>query len=181
MPSAIVLLAPGAEEMEATIIVDVLRRGGVEVTLVGVEGPGPVTCSRGLRITPDVGLEQVEGLADAVVLPGGAGGAACLAGSMAVGRLLRSHLEAERIVAAICAAPTALLAHGLASGRRGTSHPSVRAQLEGACELRDERVVEDGRLLTSQGPGTSFEFALALVARLCGTEVRKQIEKPLIL
>jgi protein DJ-1 len=181
MPSALVLLAPGAEEMETTIVVDVLRRAKVDVVVAGVEGPEPVECSRGVRIVPDVGLSDVESLRDVVVLPGGAGGAARLAKSHAVGELLRRYWDGQRIVAAVCAAPVALLAHRVARGSRLTSHPSVRDQLGSDYEPSDDRVVEDGRLVTSQGPGTSFEFALSLVARLCGEEVARQVRAALVL
>lgn len=181
MPSALVLLAPGAEEMEATIAVDVLRRARVDVLVVGVDGPGPVTCSRGLRILPDVGIAEATDIHDAIVLPGGAGGAERLAQSATVGEMLGRHFQAQRIVAAICAAPIALLAHQIALGSTITSHPSVRSRLANHYQLSDERVVEDAKLVTSQGPGTSFEFALALVARLCGSDAVTQVRAPMVL
>jgi protein DJ-1 len=181
MPSALVLLAPGAEEMETTIVVDVLRRAKVNVLVAGVDGSGAVECSRGVRITPDVALTAVDTLRDVVVLPGGAGGAERLRDSPLVGELLRQYWDGQRIVAAICAAPTALLAHRIALGSHLTSHPSVRELLRDEYEVSDDRVVEDGRLVTSQGPGTSFEFALALVARLCGSDVARQVRGPMVL
>jgi protein DJ-1 len=181
MPSALVLLAPGAEEMETTIVVDVLRRAKVDVLVAGVEGDDPVECSRGVRITPDIALADVSALCDVVVLPGGAGGAEVLSDSPAVGELLHRYWDGQRVVAAICAAPTALLAHGVALGSHLTSHPSVRELLRDEYEVSDDRVVEDGRLVTSQGPGTSFEFALALVARLCGSDVARQVRGPMVL
>lgn len=180
MPTALVLLAPGAEEMETTIVVDVLRRAGVEVTLAGVLGADAVACSRGVRITPDCALGQHSGLADAIVLPGGAPGAKCLAESSLVGERLLQHWDAGRVVAAICAGPTALQQHRIGLGKRITSHSSVRASLT-AYQTSDERVVEDGQLVTSQGPGTSFEFALALVKRLAGQAVFEKITPPLVL
>ena len=99
--TALVLLAPGAEEMEVSIIVDVLRRGGVKVTLAGVAGSGAVTCSRGLRVVPDVALGDVAGSFDAVVLPGGAQGAENLGNSPLVGRHLKTQWQRGRIVAAV--------------------------------------------------------------------------------
>lgn len=178
--SALVILAEGAEEMETTITVDVLRRGGVEVVLAGLDGDQPVRCSRGMRLLPDAALSDVAHQAfDAVVLPGGAEGAQRLCGSDAVGSLLRAREKDDTLVAAICAAPTALSSHGVFRGRRLTSHPSVREILAKHGEVRDERVVEDGPLLTSQGPGTTFDFALALVARLCGTEKAAAVRAPM--
>jgi protein DJ-1 len=189
--TALVILAPGAEEMEVSIIVDVLRRASIKVTLAGLAGSGPVTCSRGLRIVPDVALGDVAGSFDAVVLPGGARGAENLASSPLVGRHLKSQWQRGRIVAAICAAPIALLRHEIGRGLTLTSHPSVSEQLAGSYTLSKERVVESGPiasaevttppLITSQGPGTAFEFALTLVRRMLGSEVERSVAGPLIL
>lgn len=69
--TALVILADGAEEMEAVIAVDVLRRGGVDVTVAGLKGTEAVQCSRKVRILPDRALQEVKGEKfDAVVLPG---------------------------------------------------------------------------------------------------------------
>jgi len=84
--------------------------------------------------------------------------------------------EGERYIAAICAAPTVLAAHGMIAGRRLTSHPSVKEQLAGA--VYDEgRVVIDGRLVTSRGPGTAMEFAMALVEILVGRQKVEEINQ----
>jgi protein DJ-1 len=181
--------------MEATIAVDVLRRAEVEVVLAGLDGPDPVRCSRGVRIVPDAALADVvrdsafagpsgvghEPAFDALVLPGGKGGAERLAGSPVVGRLLRDQAEAGRIVAAICAAPIALAAHGVFAGRRMTCHPSVNDIVGAHGRLAEGPVVEDRELLTSQGPGTAFAFALALVGRLCGAETAARVRAPMML
>jgi protein DJ-1 len=179
--TALVILAAGAEEMEVTITVDVLRRAGVKVTVAGLAGSGAVTCSRGVRIVPDVALGDVAGSFDAVVLPGGAQGAENLASSPLVGRHLRSQWQRGRLVAAICAAPLALQRHEIGLGLTITNHPSVSSALAGSYTLSEDRVVESGSLITSQGPGTSFEFALTLVRRLRGPEIERQIQGPLIL
>lgn len=179
--TALVVLAPGAEEMEVSIIVDVLRRGGVKVTLAGLAGSAAVACSRGLRIVPDVALGDVAGSFDAVVLPGGAQGAENLANSPLVGRHLKNQWLRGRVVAAVCAAPIALLRHEIGLGATITCHPSVAESLQNAYTLSAERVVESGLLLTSQGPGTCFEFALALIRRLRGADAEHQVVGPLIL
>jgi protein DJ-1 len=179
--TALVILAAGAEEIEVSIIVDVLRRAGVKVTLAGLAGSGPVTCSRGLKLLPDVALGDVAGTFDAVVLPGGAQGAENLASSPLVGRHLKNQWQRGRLVAAICAAPLALARHEIGLGDTITCHPSVSASLGESYILSTARVVESGALVTSQGPGTSFEFALTLVRRLRGPDVERQVAEPLIL
>lgn len=179
--TALVLLAAGAEEMEVVITVDVLRRGGIEVTLAGIDGPDPVRCSRGVVLVPDVALAAVRGPFDMVVLPGGAEGARRLGASAAVGELLREQDRRGGTVAAICAAPTALLAHAIGAGRALTSHPSVAEGLRGYARYREDRVVQDGNLITSRGPGTAFEFALALVAALRGQAAADALKAPMLL
>jgi protein DJ-1 len=180
-PRALVILAEGAEEMETIIVVDVLRRAEIEVLLAGLDGPEPVRCSRGVRIVPDAALSAVAGEFDVVVLPGGKGGADRLAGSAAVGERLRAQAAAGRAVAAICAAPIALAAHGLFKGSRLACHPSVNDVVAAHGQLISSPVVEDGQLVTSQGPGTAFAFALALVARLRGVDVAAKVRAPMML
>jgi protein DJ-1 len=179
-PRALVLLAPGAEEMEAVISIDVLRRGGIDVTVAGVAGSGPVRCSREVVITPDIGLDAVEGDFDVLVLPGGAEGARQLAESEAVGALLRAQESAGRWVAAICAAPIALESHRVFEGRRMTSHPSVRAMLEDWGEYSEHPVEADGKLITSRGPGTAFPFALRIVGALTTAERMAEVRAPMM-
>jgi protein DJ-1 len=181
-PRALVILAEGAEEMEATIAVDVLRRAEIEVVLAGLDGADPVRCSRGMRVVPDTSLAEVGGADfDVIVLPGGKGGAERLAGSAAVGDLLRAQVAAGRTVAAICAAPIALRTHGVFEGSRMTCHPSVNEVVGGHGRLTAGAVVADGQLITSQGPGTAFLFALSIVERLKGPDVAEKVRGPMML
>lgn len=181
MARALVILAQGAEEMEATITVDVLRRGGVEVVLAGLDGDGPVVCSRGVRILPDVALSTTAGPWDVIILPGGLEGARRLSESPAVGDLLRAQEAAGRAAAAICAGPTALVKHNVYSGRKLTSFPGVQDVVGAHGELVQTPVVEDRNLVTSQGPGTTFAFALALVRRLAGEETAENVRRGMLL
>ncbi len=113
---ALVVLSPGAEEMETVISVDIMRRAKISVTLAGLDSSDPVKCSRDVRIVPDSSLEDAatQGPYDVVVLPGGLGGSKCLAASQKVKEILEAQEKAGRFVAAVCAAPSALLAHGIA-------------------------------------------------------------------
>jgi protein DJ-1 len=178
-PRVLVILAEGAEEMETTISVDILRRGGIDVVLAGLDGDSPVLCSRNVCIVPDIALDRVTPPVDALVLPGGAEGARRLCGSEAVGRLLREFEAEGRLVAAICAAPTAFVKHGVFAGRRMTCHPSVREVVAAHGKTAEGAVVDDGNLVTSQGPGTTFAFALTLVGRLAGEKKAREVRAPL--
>lgn len=180
---ALFILAPGAEEMETVAPVDVLRRAGVRVTVAGLEGPGVVTCSRGVRIEPDLGLEEAlarGGEFDLVALPGGAQGAAALAASPRVRALLQEQDRAGRLVAAICAGPKALQAAGVIRGRAFTCHPAAREELAGAGRWEDRPVVRDGNLVTSQGPGTACAWGLHLVEALQGREMAGKVAGPML-
>lgn len=180
-PRVLVLLATGAEEMEVTITVDVLRRAGADVTLAGLETAAAVTCSRGMRLVPDVALADLPDAShcNALILPGGLGGAERLAASPEVGRRLKAQVASGGLIGAICAAPIALLAHRIALGARLTGHPSVKSTLSTHYDYVDEPVVTHGRLVSSQGPGTSFLFALELVRDLVGETKAAEVRAPL--
>lgn len=169
-PKALVLLAEGAEEIEVIVPTDILRRGGVDVTIAGLaQGGGPVRCSRDVVLTPDVPLSKVDDVFDVLILPGGLKGAERLAASSDVARLLRAQVEQLGIVAAICAAPIALARHQVFQGARMAAHPSVHGVMAGWASLQpDAALVEDGQLLTAAGAGASFSFALTILRRLQG-------------
>ena len=190
MSKALLLLAEGAEEMEAVIAADVLRRAGVEVTIAATGAGREVTASRGVRLVADALLAEVRpDDFDALVLPGGAGGAKRLAADKRVLEIVRRFAAAKKTVAAVCAAPLVLKAAGVLDGVRVTSHPAVRSDLHGKTEglkdgrpaVCDDRVVEDGVFITSQGPGTTMEFALAIARRLVGEEAARKVAEGLIL
>jgi len=167
MPRVCVLLADGFEEIEAVTIVDVLRRAEVKVTTLGVAGV-EVQGSHGIRIRADRALaETADEDWDMVILPGGMPGAATLRDDPKAQALIRSQHGKRGKIAAICAAPIALGRAGVLEGKRATSYPGFEDQLAGA-SLSAERVVQDGTVTTSRGPGTALEFALRLVADLKG-------------
>ncbi|XP_060533675.1 protein dj-1beta [Cylas formicarius] len=181
---ALVFLAPGAEEMEFVIAVDVLRRGGLDVTVAGLPDVSAVKCSREVVIKPDVAVSAAssKGPFDVIVLPGGLGGSKAMADSKIVGDLLRDQEKSGGYIAAICAAPTALKAHGVARGKSLTSYPAMKGQMEedGLYEYKEEDVVVDGKLITSRGPGTAFKFALTVVENTVGKEKASEIAKAML-
>ena len=165
MKRVLLLLMEGFEELEALAPVDVLRRAGVEAVMASLGEGMHVTGRCGVTIHADAVLEQVEGDFDLLVIPGGPEVKGMLADGRAAG-LERAFVAVGKPVAAICAAPTVLADAGLLEGKRFTAHDSVWGELPSA--MGEEKVVEDGLILTSRGAGTALEFGLALVARLCG-------------
>ena len=178
---ALLLLADGAEEMEAVISIDVMRRAKIDVTVAGLNLEN-VNCSRGVVIKPDKSVSDVKDqLFDIVVLPGGLGGSKKLAESAEVKKILSNHNKVGNYIAAICAAPTALAAHDIAKGKRITSYPSLKSQLDKDYAYSEERVVQDGNVITSRGPGTAFEFALAIVGALTSQQIVKQLKEEMLI
>ncbi|XP_047496070.1 Parkinson disease protein 7 homolog [Penaeus chinensis] len=182
---ALVLLAEGAEEMEAVIAIDTLRRGGIEVTVAGLAGAGAVKCSRDVVVMPDAALDDVAGKGpyDAIVLPGGLKGAESFGQSAAVKTLLTDQQKAGRVIGAICAAPAvSLTALGIGEGKKVTCYPALKDRLDASkYTYQDQKVVVDGELITSQGPGTAFDFGLALVEKLVDSEKSDAVAKAMLL
>lgn len=182
MPKVLVPLAEGFEEMEAVIVVDVLRRADVAVTTASLTDGRTVTGSHGIPVVADTTLDAVLGERfDAVVLPGGLPGATNLRDDARVAKLTQDVAERGGWAAAICAAPLALAAFGLLRDKSFTSHPSVRDRLaEAGGEYVERRVAADGRIVTSRSPGTAFEFALALVARLTDEATARRLAEAML-
>lgn len=166
MNKAVILLAPGFEEIETVTPFDFLRRAGVEVTFAGLGG-FDIVSSRGMTVRADVTLDAVRAADyDAVVVPGGQPGSDNLGASETVLELVRSMAAAGKVVGAICAAPARVLGRaGVLEGRRFTCFPGMESEVPGG-RFSEDRVVVDGTLVTSRAAGTSAEFALALVTLL---------------
>ncbi len=177
MARVLVPLAEGFEEIEAVTVIDILRRAGVEVLTAGLE-PGPVTGSHGIGVVADATLDEaLDQDFDMMALPGGLPGADHLENDPRIATMLRRLADSGRFTAAICAAPRVLAAAGLLDGRSATSYPGfLDPQRTPGLELSEAAVVEDGTVITSRGPGTAMDFALALVERLAGQDVRASVE-----
>ncbi|MBF0438615.1 MAG: DJ-1/PfpI family protein [Magnetococcales bacterium] len=181
MKQVLIPLATGCEELEAVTLIDLLRRAGVEVITAGLQA-GPVTCSRGTVLVPDTTLDAVMGRPfDMIVLPGGLPGTTHLDADSRIHALLQRMNQEEKFIAAICAAPSVLANAGLLQGKKVTSYPTcIPDEQLPSMEYREESVVQDGRVITSRGPGTAMVFALTLIENLVGREVRLQVEGDLL-
>jgi 4-methyl-5(b-hydroxyethyl)-thiazole monophosphate biosynthesis len=176
---AVTLLADGCEELEAVTIIDILRRAGVEVAAAGLKDE-LICCSRGIRLMPDMGIDDIHpGDYDMVILPGGMPGAEHLRDDQRVINLLQHMNKNQKYIAAICAAPMVLHAAGLLEGKKATSFPGVLDKLPDSHTYITQPVVVDGNLVTSRGPGTAMDFALTLIEVLCGKARRTEVEAPL--
>jgi 4-methyl-5(b-hydroxyethyl)-thiazole monophosphate biosynthesis len=181
MARVLVPLAPGCEELEAVTIVDLLRRAQIQVITAGLMA-GPVNCSRGTVILPDTTLDQaLDDDYDMVVLPGGQPGANNLESDARILQLLRSMATAGKYTCAICAAPKVLATAGVLAGKRATSFPgALDAARHADVRIEPGAVVQDGKVVTSRGPGTAMDFALELIRLLAGAEQRDRVETSLM-
>ncbi|RUM66038.1 MAG: DJ-1 family protein [Sulfurospirillum sp.] len=181
MASVLVPLAEGFEEIEAVSIIDVLRRGGIEVTTAylynrEVNGANGITVLANMSID-DVVAEEY----DMMVLPGGLPGAEHLKEDERVQRLLKIFNEKGKHVGAICAAPIALDAAGvLGDDDDYTCYPSYDQQIVHGKFTDAQKVVKSGNVLTSRGPGTAICFALEIVRELVGEETYAQLKAGLL-
>lgn len=175
MKSAFVFLADGFEDVEAVTPIDYLRRAGVSVTVVGINGRTSVSGHQ-LTVQCDRTLSDVlqSPLPDLVVLPGGGKGSENLAASASLKALVAGMFAQKKLVGAICAAPAVALGFwGMLEGRSYTCYPGADEGLP--VRPLDSRVVTDGNLVTARAAGCAEEFSLELVRVLCGAIVAEKI------
>lgn len=181
MVKAYVMIANGTEESECLTVLDILRRGGADVTLVSVE-EREVVSSHGVRITSDavIGEVDLEG-ADLIYTPGGMPGTTKLAACDKLIQALRGQIKRGKRVAAMCAAPALVLAeHGMLGGVKAVCHGSFAHRMPGAVPVPEKNVVTDGNITTARGMSYAVELGLELLSLLCGSaaadDIRKKIE-----
>ena len=181
MASVLIPLAEGCEELEAVTIMDLLVRADIQVVSAGLKN-GPVTCSRGTVIIPSTTLDDaLRQDYDMVVLPGGLPGADYLDKDPRIQDLLVKMSAADKYTAAICAAPKVLASAGLLNNKKATSYPGVIDKMPiSGMSYQQQAVVQDGKVITSRGPGTAMDFSLELIEILVGKDKRVEVENALV-
>ena len=180
MSRVLVPLADGFEEIEAVSVVDVLRRGGVEVVTASIGGVLEVKGAHGVVVKADALFGDVaDGEFDAIVLPGGGEGTENLRGCEALAERLRRQKAEGRLLCAICAAPTVLVEAGVADeGLHMTCYPSMMMDLDRP--YADAPVVADGDLITGQAPGAALLCGLVVLQRLAGESVARKVARGMV-
>ncbi|EKX72213.1 4-methyl-5b-hydroxyethyl-thiazole monophosphate biosynthesis protein, putative [Theileria equi strain WA] len=179
--NALVAVAHGSEDIEFVTLVDVLRRAGVSVTVGSAGDSLETVLAHGTKVTADDLISNVKGKTfDLIAVPGGLPGSTNCAANSHLIEMLKRQKEERRLYAAICAAPSVVLAdHGLL-------HPDVSAVGYPGFDSNfpkkaNERVHVSGHCVTSQGPGTALEFALKLVELLCGSDIKDKLSNGMLL
>lgn len=200
MSRVLVPIANGSEDIETITIIDVLRRGGVEVVVASIHNELKITAARGTKIEADILLTQLSGFCfmdgaefgfsdefaenvifDAIALPGGVSGAENLRDCSMLIELIEQHDIHDSVIAAICAAPALVLGtHGFVVEKEATCYPGFEDGLVGATYIVDQPVVMDGNILTSQGPATAMVFSLSLLANLVGYDQAQEVAQGLL-
>ncbi|MDR0796068.1 MAG: DJ-1/PfpI family protein [Tannerella sp.] len=181
MKKVFIFLAEGFEETEAIGTMDVMRRGGLDVTSVSVTGKLTVTSAHGVTVTADAIFENADfSSGDMLVLPGGTRGADNLNAHAGVKSALKQYAADGKKIAAICAAPMVLGGLDLLQGKKATAYPGFEPTLKGATYV-NAPVVIDGNIITGHGPGFTFQFGLAIVEELLGKAKADEVAAGMLL
>ena len=176
--NALVFLAPGFEEIETTTIIDLLRRGGIEVQVVSLKDE-IVEGAHSVKIVSDTIIDDIKLLNfDAIIIPGGNPGFINLRNDSRVIELIKRAHISNKLIAAICAGPAVLSDAGILKNKNCTIYPGMEGELEkGQGKVKKELVVVDKNIITSQGPATALLFALKIVEKIIGKEMSESIRK----
>ena len=174
-----ILLANGFEEIEAISVIDILRRGKIDLKIVSINDTLEVISDREMKVTADITIDEIdEGSLKSLILPGGSGHKN-LEASEKVIELIRHAFNKDKYIFAICAAPSILGKQGLLKGREATAYPGFEKYLEGA-KISSKDVCVDGKLITSRGPGTAHKFAYKIVETLSNKDLANQLREGML-
>ena len=176
-----ILLGTGFEEIEALTPVDLLRRAGVEVKTVGLNGK-IIYGSHAIGVEADMTIGELDvSDAEMIVLPGGLGGVASIRGCQKALEAVRAVYEMDKYVASICAGPTVLAELGLLTGVKATCYPGQIPNMRDAAVVENAACITDGRIITGTSAGTAVPFALALIEALKGSDEARRIADQIVI
>ena len=174
------LLGTGFEETEAIAPLDLLRRAGVSVATVGLNGK-TIYGGHGIGVTADMEIGEMDLTnLDMIILPGGLGGVASIRACTAAMEAIRFAWENGKYVAAICAGPTVLADLGITDGKNATCYPGCESQM-GNANMVYEAAVRDGKLITGTSAGCAIPFGLALIEALKGQAEADRIAAQIVI
>lgn len=175
------LLGTGFEETEAIAPMDLLRRAGVSVATVGINGK-IIKGSHGIGVEADMEIGEMDLTdLDMIVLPGGLGGVASIKASQAALDAVKFAYENHKLVAAICAGPTVLAQLGITDGKNATCYPGCEEQMGNALMVPGAAAVTDGNVITGTSAGCAIPFALQLITALKGKEAADSVAQQIVI
>ena len=180
MSRVLVPLAEGFEEIEAISIIDVLRRGDIEVLIASLDTQVAVRGAHNVTVMAEMTINDVNvSSLDMIVLPGGWGGTVALRDDANVQRILKEMDAKGKNIGAICAAPLALHVAGVLK-HNYTCYPSIEGQIREDGFSDREMVVTDGNVMTSRGPATAICFGLQIIRKLKGEQKYSEVKSALL-
>ena len=175
------LLGTGFEETEAIAPLDLLRRAGIVVQTVGVNGKA-ITGGHGITVEADITLDEMDLTAmKMIILPGGLGGVTSVRASQSALDALKFAWENNKFVAAICAGPTVLADLGITQGKHATCSPGCETGMGSAIVHDDVPCIRDGNLITGASAGCAVEFGLSLIAALKGQSAADAVRQQIVI
>lgn len=178
--SSLILLAPGFEECEGLLVIDLFRRAGLEIVSAAVGGKKLVPSLHGIPIPADLSLEEISAEKyDLCILPGGMPGVENLIANTKVRQLCTAFAASGKRLAAVCGGPAVLGAFGLLKGRRVTVFPGLQKRLTGAV-YDDQPVITDGKITTGRALGSAVPFALELIRLMAGEEAVSRVKQAIV-
>lgn len=180
MPKTAIFLADGFEEIEALTVVDLLRRANIEISTVSIMGRKNVTGSHNITVEADALLEETDfDSLDMLILPGGMPGTTNLADCKALTDKIKEFDEKDKMLCAICAAPTVFGKLGILKGKKACCFPGREDDLLGA-DVQTSSVTKDGHFITSRGMGTAIDFALAIIEHYQGSDAATSMASKIV-
>ncbi len=175
-----ILLGTGFEETEAVAPLDLMRRAGIPVATVGLNGK-TIVGSHGIPVTADLTIEEMDLTSlEGIILPGGLRGVASIRESRLAMDAIQFAWDNQKLTAAICAGPTVLAALGIPDGKNAVCYPGCEGQM-GSARMVHAPAVIDGNLVTGTSAGCAIPFGLALIAAIQGQEAADAIEKQIVI
>lgn len=173
----------GSEELEFIAPLDVLRRGGIEVDLISANDAEYVTTSHGVRVLVDKKISDVTNILnyDGIIVPGGMPGSEHLKNNNKILDFYKTMNEANKLVAAICAAPIVLDVAGLTKDKNITCYPGFEEQINYRKHSKEKAVVVDGNMITAQGPAVALLFGYAILEYFLGKDIRDNVAGPMLI
>jgi 4-methyl-5(b-hydroxyethyl)-thiazole monophosphate biosynthesis len=175
-----ILLGTGFEETEAIAPLDLLRRAGIPVQTVGVNGR-LIYGGHGIGIEADIVLGQMDLTAlEMIILPGGLGGVASIKACPAAMEAVAFAHNNNKLIAAICAGPTILASLGITNGKNAVCYPGCEEQM-GSAKMTHEAAVRDGNVITGTSMGCAVPFGLMLIEALTDPETAQRIKNQIVI
>ena len=175
------MLGTGFEVTEAMVPLVMMRRAGIDVCTVGINGK-TVYGSRDIGIVADIELGEMDLTnLEGIILPGGLGGVASIKASQSALDAVKFAFDNNKLVAAICAGPTVLAMLGITDGKRATCYPGCETQMGSAVMVPDAAAVTDGNVITGTSAGCAIPFALQLITALKGKEAADNVAQQIVI